>query len=284
MEQQEFEFKQVLRVGLIVGALLVGAVVFFMSWNDVNPGEEGFVYRPYSGGIDQEESYTEGTYFIAPWNEIITYNVLQHSKQYSSKVMERNGMEIGIDIIVNYNPTKGKCSELHLKHGIAYETSYVDAKVKGVIRDVIGRFTYSDIYKEKRDSLEYLMAQKFRNDFPDNFLTFNFCEITDVDLPNNVKTAITEKETQKQQNQKAEQLKIYESELADARIEKSRGDSALVVSARFKAEAIQLEAEQIGKNPQYIELKKWESWDGIGSPYGNGNVFGDKAISILKQQ
>jgi len=55
----------------------------------------------------------------------------------------------------------------------------------------------------------------------------------------------------------------------------------LVVSARFKAEAIQLEAEQIGKNPQYIELKKWEKWDGVGSPYGEGNVFGS-GVSILK--
>ena len=53
--------------------------------------------------------------------------------------------------------------------------------------------------------------------------------------------------------------------MANARIEKSRGDSSLIVSARYKAEAIKLEAEQIGKNPQYIELKKWESWDGKGS-------------------
>ena len=71
--------------------------------------------------------------------------------------------------------------------------------------------------------------------------------------------------------------------LANARIEEARGDSSLVVSARFKAEAISLEAEQISKNPQYIELKKWEKWNGAGSPFGTGNVFGDNAISILKQ-
>ena len=71
--------------------------------------------------------------------------------------------------------------------------------------------------------------------------------------------------------------------LANARIEEARGDSSLVVSARFKAEAISLEAEQISKNPQYIELKKWEKWNGVGSPYGTGNVFGNNAISILKQ-
>ena len=30
------------------------------------------------------------------------------------------------------------------------------------------------------------------------FISYNFCEIADVNLPDNVKTAITEKETQKQ--------------------------------------------------------------------------------------
>ena len=71
----------------------------------------------------------------------------------------------------------------------------------------------------------------------------------------------------------------------NAKIEKARGDSALIVSAKFKAEAIALEAEQISKNPQYIELKKWEKWDGTGSPYGEGNVFGSgTGISILKQR
>ena len=89
------------------------------------------------------------------------------------------------------------------------------------------------------------------------------------------------KETQKQRNLTAKEKQKEEEYLANARIEKARGDSSLIVSAKFKAEAIQLEASQISKNPQYIELKKWEKWDGKGSPYGNSNVFGS-GVSILK--
>jgi hypothetical protein len=109
-----------------------------MSWTDVNPGEEGFIYRPYTGGIDQTNVYTEGTVFIAPWNEMITYNILQQSRNYSSKVMEKNGMEIGIDVTINYNPMQNNTAKLHLKHGKAFESSFIDAKVRGVIKDVIG--------------------------------------------------------------------------------------------------------------------------------------------------
>ena len=38
---------------------------------------------------------------------------------------------------INYNPMQGKTPNLHLKHGKAYENSFVDAKVRGVIKDVI---------------------------------------------------------------------------------------------------------------------------------------------------
>ena len=49
---------------------------------------------------------------------MITYNILQQSRNYSSKVME-NGMEIGIDVTINYNPMQ-KCAKLHLKHGKSF--------------------------------------------------------------------------------------------------------------------------------------------------------------------
>ena len=149
MEEQELEFKKVMRIAIIVAFVLIGGVMIYMSFQDVEPGEEGFIYRPYTGGIDKTISYSEGTYLIAPWNEMITYNTLQHSKQYSS-VMERNGMEIGIDIIVNFNPTKGKCSELHLKHGINYETTYLDAKVKGLLETLLEDLLTLTSTKRKR--------------------------------------------------------------------------------------------------------------------------------------
>ena len=188
-----------------------------MSWTDVNPGEEGFIYRPYTGGIEQNAVYTEGTVFIAPWNEMITYNILQQSRNYSSKVMEKNGMEIGIDVTINYNPMQNNTAKLHLKHGKAFESSFIDAKVRGVIKDVIGRYTYEEIYSTKREALETEMDTIFQSEFPANFISYNFCEIADVNLPENVKIAITEKETQKQRNQKAKELEEYLTLLEEAK-------------------------------------------------------------------
>jgi regulator of protease activity HflC (stomatin/prohibitin superfamily) len=283
MSEIEIEPKNILKTTLFGGIGIILVSLFFMSWTDVNPGEEGFIYRPYTGGIDQANVYTEGTVFIAPWNEMITYNILQQSRNYSSKVMEKNGMEIGIDVTINYNPMQNNTTKLHLKHGKAFESSFIDAKVRGVIKDVIGRYTYEEIYSTKREALETEMDTIFQSEFPANFISYNFCEIADVNLPENVKIAITEKETQKQRNQKAKELEEEQQYLANAEIMKAEGEKkAAILRAQGRAEEIRLVQQQLTRSPNYIELVKWKGYaDGKGSPYGQDNVFG-AGTSVIK--
>ena len=266
-------------IGVLV---LIGIIVFLSSWQDVEPGEEGFIYRPYGGGVDTGVTYNEGTRLVAPWNEMITYNMLQQTKKYRSTVMDKNGTDITVEIAVNYSVQKSKSAKLHLKWGKNYIT-FIDDKSQGAIKDVIGKYTYEEVYSTKRNLLEGEIVGLLQDEFRKNYLDLAYVEIKDVDLPRNIAQEIVNKETQKQRNLTAREKKQEEEYLADARIEKSRGDSSLIISAKFKAEAIQLEATQISKNPQYIELKKWEKWDGKGSPYGEGNVFG-QGVSVLKSK
>lgn len=276
------ETKQMVRYVAIGAVALIVFVIFFNSWVDVEPGEQGFVFKPFNTpSISEEDAYVEGTYFILPWNKMITYEVVNKSKQYSQKVMDINGTDVTVEVSVNYNIIPSKVANLHMKHRENY-TIFIDDKAKGSIKDVIGRYTYEQVYSSKREALEGEIEAILERDFEGNFLNLNYVEIADVNLPDNIAAQIEEKETQKQRNLTAKEKQKEQEYLANARIEKARGDSSLIVSAIFKAEAIKLEAEQISRNPQYIELKKWEKWDGIGSPYGSNNVFGDKAISILK--
>ena len=127
----------------IIGLFFVS--ILFMSWEDVEPGEEGFLFSPYGDGVIHNNSYNEGTYFVAPWKEIITYNILQQSKTYQSTVMDVNGTDIAVEVAINFSARKGKTSRLHLKHGIGY-IQFIDDKVKGAIKDVIGKYNYQKCY------------------------------------------------------------------------------------------------------------------------------------------
>lgn len=280
MDVNEIDSKKIIKYATGGVALLIAIIIFFASWTDVDPGEQGFVYRPYGVGVEKDIIYNEGTVFILPWNEMITYNVRQQSKNYTSEVMDINGTDINVKIAVNYSAKNGKTPLLHLKHGPSYIT-FIDDKAKGAIKDVIGRYTYEQVYSSKREALEGEIEEILKKDFAGNYITLHYVEISDVNLPDNIATEITNKETQKQRNMTAKEKQKEQEYLANAKIAKARGDSSLIISAKFKAEAIALEAAQISKNPQYIELKKWEKWDGVGSPYGSSNVFGE-GVSVLK--
>jgi len=290
--------KQIVKLVAIGVVSLIVLITFMTSWVDVPQGSEGFMYQPYSGGVQKEKTYGEGTYFVAPWNEMVSYNARQQSRSYQSQVMDKNGTDITIAIAINYSPIKGQTPKLHLKHGPAVEVldnetgktlevtggyvNFIDDKVKGAIKDVVGRYTYEEVYSTKREALEGEIESILNKDFGGNFVQLHYVEIADVNLPQGIQNEITAKETQKQKNMKSELMKIEEKNLADARIEKSRGDSSLVISAQFKAMAIKKEAEQLKANPSYIEYIKWKGYaEGKGSPYGEGNVFGS-GVGILK--
>lgn len=261
-------FKSV-AIGLVSLILLVS---LFMSWVDVDPGQEGFAYRPYGGGVDVESSYTEGTYFIAPWNDVITYNILQQSKSYNSTVMDVNGTDISVEVAVNFSVRKGSSSKLHLKHGVGY-IQFIDDKVKGAIKDVVGRYTYQEVYSTKREALEGEIEEILLEDFKGNYIVFHYVEIADVNLPSNIAAEITNKETQKQKNLTAQQKQQEQIYLAAAKMETAKGDSAkVVINATAEAASINIKQKQLKQSPQYIEYLKAQRWNGqMPQVVGNGS-------------
>lgn len=253
----------------------IGIVLFILlmaSWRSVSPGEEGFMYRPYTGGVDTEKILNEGMYIIAPWNELITYNIRQQSATYVGQFLDNNGMTITITMTANYRIQRGKTPLLHLEYGKHYFDVTIDPKVKGTIKDVIGRYSYNEVYSEKREQLAAEIETILSKDLADKYIIIDFITIEDVDLPASVKQEIENKETQKERNNTAELKKIEQKFLADAKIETARGDSAkAIISAKAEAEAIRIKQEELRKSPQYIEYMKAERWNGeLPKYYGQG--------------
>ena len=227
MEEQELEFKKIMRVAVIVAMVLIGGVMLYMSFQDVNPGEEGFIYRPYGAGVDKENVFAEGTQLIAPWNEMITYNVRQQSKTYTSKVMDKNGTDIEVTVAVNFAAQKGKTPHLHLKHGPGYIT-FIDDKSKGAIKDVIGRYTYEEIYSTKREALRNRnRRQHCKSDFagkglpekgtnvPNYVVLQLLLKLLMLILPENVilQLKLLNKETQKQKDLTAKAKELEQEQV-----------------------------------------------------------------------
>ena len=207
------------------GILLIVIVVIFKSLISVQPGEEGFIYRPYGGGVDTNQVFKEGTQLIAPWNEMITYSLLQQSKTYTSTVMDKNGTNITVEVAVNYAVQKGSSAKLHLEVGVNYIT-IIDDKSQGAIKEVIGNYNYEEVYSTKRGFLEKEMSTILKAEFSKNFLDLKYVKIKDVDLPENIAQEIVNKETQKQRNLTAAEKQKEQEYLAIAQNIKNAQEKA----------------------------------------------------------
>lgn len=250
--------------------------LILVGCTEVKPGDEGFMYYQYGDGIDAETIYSEGTHSCAPWNEMITYNTRQQTQSYNLSVMDKNGTEINVVADVNFALIRGTSPKMHVSHGPEYVGSFVNPKAYGAIKDVIGRYTYEEVFSTKREGLEGEIEEMLESDFKENYLHLFFVEIKDVNLPDEIQKRIIEKEAQKQKNLIAEQRKVEEINLAVAKVEHARGDSAeKVIGAASKAQEIELIQKQLARDPRYIDYIRATRWNGS---YGEGNVFGNAPI------
>lgn len=249
---------------IIIGLIALFAIILMLaSWRSVEPGEEGFMFEPYGKGVIQNKVFSEGMYIIAPWNKLITYNIRRQSKTYAGKFLDKNGMTTTISMAVNFNAKKGETPMLHLEYGQHYFETLIDPKVKGAIKDVIGRYTYEEVYSSKREQLEREMEGILLKDFEGKHVQLDFVRISDVELPKDIEEEIERKETQKQRNRTSELKKVEEKNLADARIENAKGfKQAEILEAEGEAEAIRIKQEQLIKSPHYIDYMKADKWDG----------------------
>lgn len=250
--------------------LVITLCIFAFSGKTIKPGEEGFLFDSFGGGIDKTMTYSEGYIPYLPWKEMITYNVQYKSYKYTAKVLDKDGTEVTVSVTVSAALLKGKSPFVHLKHGPGYEASVIDVQSSGAIKDAIGRYGYEQIYGAKRENVESEIETSVRTSLAKENIHVAFAEVTDVDLPQAIASAIIAKQEQEQLNLKAEKLKAYETNIAASTVEAARG--------RFETAEYDTKAKALMSQPAILRLKELEieeKWADKGvSRYGNNNVFG----------
>jgi prohibitin 1 len=266
--------------------LAVMALFMVSCGTDNEPGVKSMYYNSWGSGLDTAKVYSEGFHMHAPWAEHIQYDSRNQTRTYSSKVMDKNGTEVTVVTGVNYSINSAKMAKLHLTHGANYAASIIDVKVKGAIKDVAGRYTYEELYGDKREALETEIEDILTRDFAENYLILSFVEVADVNLPAPIAQQIIDKEKQKQKNLKSRLMEEEKTNLAKARVVEAEGfRDAEIAKAQGEAEAIKIKNKALSQSPKFIELVDAEARLELSKnlkSIGNGNVFnGDSNIVKL---
>ncbi|MEX1188609.1 MAG: prohibitin family protein [Bacteroidia bacterium] len=217
-QQQDFGGFNPKRLNIIY--IIVGVVflLIFLSKASVTigAGQSGVLFKTFSGGVDTERTYGEGFHIIAPWNQMIKYEVRQQEKLERMAVLSSNGLEISLEVSIWFQPTLDKLPLLHQQKGVDYSERIVGPAIRSATRSVIGRYTPEEIYSTKRDVIQEEIQIETRKVLSNQFVQLNECLVRDITLPPTIKTAIENKLKQEQESLE------YEFKLTKAQKEAER--------------------------------------------------------------
>ena len=201
-------------IGIVIVVLIMFSTAIFVT---LQPGQKGVIFKKFSGGLDKEHVYSAGFHVIAPWNDMIIYDVREQKVDETMDVLDKKGLNINVDVSVRFYPIFDKIGELHEKFGVKYIDKLVVPEVRSTVRQVMGRYTAEEIYALKRSEVEAKIISETEAvlNKPENNIKMTTLLIRSINLPTDYKKSIENKEIQKQEAL-AYQYKL-EKETAEAK-------------------------------------------------------------------
>ncbi|WP_457616906.1 prohibitin family protein [Lutibacter sp.] len=184
---------------LILG--IVGIIFLSKSTVNIDAGEAGVLWKRFSGGVVTDQPpLGEGFHFVAPWNDVVIYEVRQQELFEKMKVLSSNGLDILLETTAWYLPKYSNLGKLHQQKGENYLETVIKPALRSAARSVVGRYTPEQLYSSKRDVIQNEIFDETKKILDDQFIQLNKVLVRDVTLPPTIKDAIERKLKQEQES------------------------------------------------------------------------------------
>ena len=218
-------FKRYLIFGVI--AFMLFMVLTNTTFITIKSGEKGVQFKKFSGGLEKDYIYDQGFHVVAPWNDLIIYDIRINEGNDELDVLSKNGLPIKISLSYRYAPIGDKIGYLHDEIGSDYLGRIVEPEIKAATREVIGEYLPEELYSSKREAIQDEIFARTQEAVTKKYVDLDAILISSVQLPNKLKNAIERKLEE-------EQLSFeYEYKLDRERKEAERK----IIEAQAKADA-----------------------------------------------
>lgn len=231
---------------------IIGFIIFIIllsSFGTVGAGERGIKLRfnALTGKV-----FGEGLYFVIPFIErVVIIDIKVQKEEADAQAASKDLQTVTSRIALNYSIDPEHAVSLYQNIGIDYKSRIVDPTIQEAVKATTAKFTAEELItkrEEVRDAIKTILTEKLSG----TGLKVEQLSIINFDFSESFNNAIEAKVTAEQNalaaKNKLDQVK-YEAEQA-------------VAAAKGKAQALQIEAEAINTNPQIIQLRAIEKWDG----------------------
>lgn len=217
------------KIGIpVIIIIIILIIIIAKSAVTIGSGEAGVLYKTFDGGVVTDQPpLGEGFHLVAPWNEVIIYEVRQQELFEKMKVLSSNGLEIQIDASAWFLPVYNDLGNLHQTLGRNYLERVIQPAIRSAARSVVGRYTPEQLYSSKRDAIQDEIYVETKKILDKQFVQLNEILVRDVTLPNTIKDAIERKLKQEQESLE------YEFRLVTAAKEAEK----VIIEAKGKAES-----------------------------------------------
>ena len=213
---------------------IIAAVLFMVltstTFITIKSGQKGVLFKKFSGGLEKDFVYDQGFHIVAPWNDLIIYDIRINEGNEEMDVLSKNGLPIKISLSYRYAPIGDKIGYLHDEVGANYLGRIVEPEIKAATREVIGEYLPEELYSSKREAIQDEIFARTQEQVSKKYVDVDAILISSVQLPATLENAIEKKLEE-------EQLSFeYEYKLDRERKEAERK----IIEAQAKADANQI--------------------------------------------
>ena len=100
---------------IFIGVAVVILLIFFSkTFVILQPTERGVVFKKYTSGLDVENVKGEGLNIIAPWNDVIIFQIAEQQIEETMDVLSKDGLSISLDVSLRFRVKPDKVGYLYL--------------------------------------------------------------------------------------------------------------------------------------------------------------------------
>lgn len=235
---------------IIVAVIVISVLLLGNPFGTVGAGERGILLRfnAVTGKV-----FDEGLFFRWPFIEqVIKMDIKLQKNQVEATAASKDLQTVHSDVAFNFHINPSKAASIYQEVGVDYNQRIIAPTLQESVKASTAKFTAEELITKRelvREETKVALREKLepRGIMVDEFNIVNFAFSSTFNSA--IEAKVTAEQSALAAKNKLAQIKFE----ADQRIAEAMG----------KAEAIRVESNALRSNPQILELRALEKWDGV---------------------
>lgn len=180
-------------VFIAIAFLFIFSVLTSTTFITIPPGKKGVKFKRFAGGIEKDKVYGQGFKVVAPWNEMIIYDVRINEGFEQMEVLSKNGLSIQVELSYRYNPVMDSIGYLHDEIGEDYLERIIKPQIRSATREVIGKYLPEELYSTQLEAIQGDIYDRTLSGVSEKYINLDAILIKAIELPAKLKEAIEQK-------------------------------------------------------------------------------------------